>query len=349
MTTYGQLLEAKQAVLSIMDAILDHKFTRHVAKLLPHLPNDTRALQERYAQLERNRDDPVTKSNLHRLICSVSTHGNLDSHSLMEACISIQAAKAQNILNVKRLKDTTTTVGDGRIIPKLEASRLYKNEEVVWARVVLCADCDPLVVVEATSATRWVSITDQVIELQWPYKKRLTEPLVLLLSHTFVSRIIFFSDLALIKSVCPDDYVVWSNLLSFYYCYMHDSVDICVESTHDWERLLSMVVLTRLFLTKSNLRLFGGNDTPITCMSGYNPYHSLRKVSLQREPSSTTHEHSFDEHHTPFNEGLAHPVYELVSNRDLQAVTGKSSIGGLNSTEMILHHIKSGSSGSNKG
>lgn len=338
-STFGELLEAKKKLLSLMDRMLEERFTEHVMKLLPHLPNNLVKLEEKHKCFLAHFNDPTARRNLHRLVCSVSTHGNLDSHSLMEACISIQAAKAQNILNVKRLQNKTATVGDGRIIPKLEASRMYKNEQVVWARFVLCPNVDVDQLVNDLNADKCIPIAKGVVEVQWPFRKRITSHLEALLEHEGIERIIFFSDLHLVADVCRDPYVVWSNLLSFFFCYTNDSVDIHVESMHDWERLISMSVLTRLFLDKPNLRLFGGNDTPIACMSGYNPYRSLRKLSKSVKlevPNVPVTEES----HTPINQGVLHPVYELCSNRDLQSVTGRSSIGGLNGNELILHHVQ---------
>lgn len=326
-----------------MDKLLDFKFTPHVAKFEAHLSTDVGRLETLHRQLESylaSSKKSLVQENLRRLVCSISNHGNLDSHSLMESCIFTQAAKAQNILNVKRLQDRTSDFTDGRILPKLETSRLYKNEVTIWARahVSSSANLDELMV--ELQAHTCIPIAKNVVEFQWPYRKRSGDVLVLLLNDQRIERLIFYSDLAYLKDLCPDRYVVWSNLISFYYCYINGTVDVHVESPHDWDCLLSVAIMTRLFLDKSNLRIFGGDDSPIACMSGYNPYRSLRKLAGQPVRSAPLDLMGAPEANTPVDQGLVYPVYELAANRDLQSVTGKSSIGGLNSTEIIFHHVR---------
>ena len=359
-----------QKISREMYLILKRQYSTLIHNVMTHLkfkhPNELLRIYGRlkYLNNEKGNNGHNAKElwwtvRMRSLINSINTLSDLDSHPIgLEIAIEFQQYATQNILNVKRLnnssleKERLREEAKLRETPHLDRTNLYENDQIVWVRVVVDAGhLDEIVHLlknqhSVEGYQKMYKFTDTVIEFYFTNLK-CRPVLEFFNNNSHVKRIIFYSNCKSFKKYCTNPLAIISNILKFYYCNLTSNIDFDILSIKNSRSVLYHYIMSILFYMKNNLKvgLGNGSTTPLSILSGNNPRHNINNKSNIFEPMDAYDElclkNNVDLSTTPMstislsNGNLRHKLYEVCSDRDARLMSGGSIIGGRNQHELI--------------
>lgn len=308
-----------------------------------------------------------------QLIMSRNNLDDADAHPVgQDLSIFSCAAKSQSALNVKRLNvNNADNRSDGSsallkfvvnelgfknkcIEPSINDSSIHSNP-ITWFRLKLRGGPETLFeTFKSMYASPIVHVGVADVHLLYEegcileiyYEKGVKKSQILLHFEAceFVEKIIFCSELNLLKKVKARPCDIFSNIIKFNYCNKTKNIDFCLTCQDDLLVFHYVYLMSAMLLTSTS-------SSPISGISCSKPMFKSMKNAKELEPI-TDYERKHKESRgakaisdtaaTPETEaiGQRHKVHAAVQDRDRRILSGASTMGGTSVNELVIHSKK---------
>lgn len=189
----------------------------------------------------------------------------------------------------------------------------------------------------------------RVIELYYKKKAKRLQLLVFFNESDLIEDIIFCSELELVKKMKLRPCDIFSNMLKFYYCYKSNNFTFTITSVKDLRIFNLVYVMCGIFIHSSKFTTANSIISPAP-LSGL----SYCKPMIKTQPKTKLVENISDYELTYVKENgeeflcntaatpetfinqKRHVLYTVNQDRDKRIIDGYSSVGGVNSSELII-------------
>lgn len=342
-----------------LDYFTHKKYTQNISKILnASFDADIKVLVRIILTLRKIRElnllelhDPFALHFYKQIIKLLNSQHPLDNGDIypMGMILSLVscADKAQDILNVKRLKKVAVSTIENvdselykyikknlgmenrKLKPSIKDTSLhgctplnddtYKRLQVFWFRITL----DPKALVENLKTLLLdsnintylidigtISENNGILELYYNKKANLFKLLTLLNDADEVKEIIFCSDLirmSKIKQLTNAD--IFSNMIKFYYIYKTYNLTFMMRNQHDSVMFYFVYSLCVLFMQSPNLTSANSKlaPNPISALSCSNPMFAIKEKTKTLEPITEFEKMVLSENPQKLNNTAASP------------------------------------------
>jgi len=383
----NKIHDLQNDVFLALDKITNKQFTRTTAALSTHIIGIDLRVVFNFLKILRHVETlhvkHPTRNRVYRtivkLITSCNDLDNADSHPVgQDLSVDMYAKIAQDLLNVKRyvaknkLKDESKLddveqylhskkLNTHRIMPILHDNIIHEHtNNKSWFRLKVCwsnrLENIKTIIMDAKLSIDLEGIcflSNDVVELY--YNKiniKLYDYIVAIDGLSFVTNIIFYSNLKLFKSKCQCEYTKLSNILKFYYCCVNKFSDFTISGVGNLETFNRLYLYSTLLLHKNNLGISTDDfsPNPMACLAGNGPGRTVRAKS-QKVQKLTEYDKLITESKDVDLRGTAmsresfaiqmkHTTYTVSQDREMRMMHGQPLIGGCNSHEVVWNIAK---------
>lgn len=329
--------------------------------------NDNNLLQQ------GNRDAKVYLKHINKLILSKNNMQDADSHPVgQDLSIFSCATKSQSALNVKRLKinilDESISSSlspflsyilkdlgfkNDFIEPSLNDSSMHSNP-ITWFRVVMNCERNSMALLKTfkkmyetplvKTALHDIYIVSEefnIIELYYTKLSKKAQLLLYFESCPYISKIIFCSELGLLRKMKIRQCDRFSNMLKFHFCYKTKNIDFDLHSMKDLNMFHHIYLMCSVLIKPQP-------PAPLAAISYSKPMFKSQNNIKMVEPIT-----GYEKKYLEINgnesigntsatietlaENKRHCLHSAVQDRDRRILNGYSTIGGVNLNELIVH------------